>query len=141
MATEADQPTIRRLIKQAGINPMNLHWPNFVVADDHGTVIGLGQVKTHRDGSRELASIVVVPERQHEGIATAIINTLLARETGDVLYLTCQPDLEGYYARFGFDRVESAEYPQYFRRFLPIFNFVGRWFGIRILVMRRDPYG
>jgi N-acetylglutamate synthase-like GNAT family acetyltransferase len=138
-ATQADQPTIRRLVKEANINPMNLHWPNFVVADDEGAIVGLGQVKTHGDGSRELASIAVVPRRQREGIASSIITTLLAHETGDDLYLTCQPNLERYYERFDFHRIERAEYPPYFRRLLPIFNFVGRWFGTRILVMRRDP--
>ena len=137
-ATPADQPTISRLIREANINPINLHWPNFLVADEGGVVIGLGQVKTHGDGSRELASIAVVPERQHEGIASAIIKTLLTRETEDVLYLTCQPTLEGYYERFGFRRIQRAEYPPYFRRFMPIFNFVARWFGAQILVMRRD---
>jgi N-acetylglutamate synthase-like GNAT family acetyltransferase len=117
---------------------MNVHWPNFLVADEGGVTIGLGQVKTHRDGSRELASIAVVPERRHEGIASAIIKTLLARETEDVLYLTCQPRLEGYYQRFGFRRIQRADYPPYFRRFMPIFNFVANWFGAQILVMRKD---
>ena len=43
-------------------------WPNFVVAEDGGTIVGIGQVKTHGDGSRELASIAVIPARQSQGI-------------------------------------------------------------------------
>src|SRR6202521_2197724 len=91
-ATEADQPTIRRLIKEANINPMSLDWPNFVVAEEDGAIVGVGQVKAHGDGSRELASIAVVPARQGQGIGRAIIETLLARAPGIVIHLTCRSD-------------------------------------------------
>ncbi|HEY2941485.1 MAG TPA: hypothetical protein VGN09_03535, partial [Vicinamibacteria bacterium] len=62
-ATQADQATIVRLVRRANLNRMNLRWPNFLVAESDGGVVGIGQVKTHRDGSRELASMVVVSER------------------------------------------------------------------------------
>jgi N-acetylglutamate synthase-like GNAT family acetyltransferase len=62
-ATEADQAGILRLIKEVRLPRMNLRWPNFVVAEEDGEVIGMGQVKSHGDGSRELASIAVVPAR------------------------------------------------------------------------------
>ncbi|MGZ6345051.1 MAG: GNAT family N-acetyltransferase [Candidatus Limnocylindrales bacterium] len=136
-ATEADQATIVRMVREANLNRMDLHWPNFVVAEDDA-VIGIGQVKQHGDGSRELASMAVVPERQGQGIGGAIIETLLAREPG-VLHLTCRRQLEGYYARFGFRRLERAEYPPYFRRLMPIVNLISPLFGTRIIVMRRDP--
>ncbi len=136
-ATEADQPTIRRLIKEANLNRMSLHWPNFVVAEDDGANVGVGQVKAHGDGSRELASLAVVPARQGQGIGRALIETLLAREPGVVLHLTCRRQLEGYYERFGFRRLEPAEYPPYFGRMMPLVNLVARFFGTRILVMRR----
>jgi N-acetylglutamate synthase-like GNAT family acetyltransferase len=137
-ATQVDQETIRRLIKEAGINRMSLNWPNFVVAEDGGEVVGIGQVKTHGDGSRELASIAVIPARQSQGIGSAIIKTLLAREHG-IVYLTCRRELQGYYERFGFRRLDRAEFPRYFRRMIPIINMVARRFGIEILVMRLDP--
>lgn len=137
-ATADDEPTIRRLINAANLNRMNLHWPNFVVAEEDGAIVGVGQVKTHGDRSRELASIAVVPGRQGEGIGSAIIRTLLTSEQGDVLYLTCREQLQGYYERFDFRRLEHAEYPPYFRRLVRIVNVVARLFGMRILVMRRD---
>ncbi|HEY8813759.1 MAG TPA: GNAT family N-acetyltransferase, partial [Candidatus Dormibacteraeota bacterium] len=127
-ATHADQVTIRRLIKEAGINRMSLQWPNFVVADDAGAIVGIGQVKTHGDGSRELASIAVIPARQSQGIGGAIIKTLLDREEG-VVHLTCRRQLQGYYERFGFRRLAPAEFPRYFRRMIPIINVVARLFG------------
>jgi N-acetylglutamate synthase-like GNAT family acetyltransferase len=137
-ATEADQPTIRRLIKEAKLNRMSLNWPNFVVAEEEGAIVGVGQVKTHGDGSRERASMAVVPGRQGEGIGSAIIKTLIAREPGVVLHLTCRSQLGTYYERFGFQRLGAAEYPPYFRRLIPIVNVLARAFGTQILVMRRE---
>ena len=137
-ATEADQPTIRRLIKEANLNRMSLNWPNFVVAEEEGAIVGVGQVKPHGDGSRELASMAVVPARQGDGIGSAIIKTLIAREPDAVLHLTCRRQMGAYYERFGFQRLEAAEYPPYFRRLIPIVNVVARVFGTRILVMRRE---
>ena len=135
-ATEADQSTINRLIKEANLNRMSLKWPNFVVAEEDGAIVGLGQVKPHGDGSRELASIAVVPARQSHGIGSAIIKALLARELGAILHLTCRRELGGYYERFGFRRLVAAEYPPYFKRLMPIVNVVARLFGTQILVMR-----
>jgi len=140
-ATEADQPTIRRLIKQAKLNPMSLDWPNFVVAEEDRAIVGVGQVKAHGDGSRELASIAVVPARQGQGIGRALIERLLARAPGIVIHLTCRSDLEGFYKRFDFRTLERAEYPPYFARMIPLINLVMRPFGMRILVMRREAAG
>ncbi len=139
-ATEADQPTIRRLIKEANLNRMSLEWPNFLMAEEDGEVVGLGQVKAHGDGTRELASIAVAPARQGQGIGSAIINALLQREHG-VLHLTCRREMEGYYMRFGFRLLQPGAYPPYFRRLLPIINALGRLFGMRIVVMRREATG
>ena len=136
-ATEADQPTIRRLIKEANLNRMSLRWPNFVVAEEDGAVVGIGQVKAHGDGSRELASLAVVPPRQGQGIGSMLIKELLARERG-VVHLTCRSQLQHYYERFGFRRLEPAEFPPYFRRMIPIINLVARFLGTQILVMKRE---
>ena len=136
-ATEADQATIRRMIRDAGINPMNLKWRNFLVAEEDGTIVGIGQVKPHGDGSRELASMAVVPDRQREGIGGAIINALIAGEGDRVLHLTCRRELEGYYKRFGFQRVEPQNYSAYFARLLPVVNLFARLAGTKIILMRR----
>jgi N-acetylglutamate synthase-like GNAT family acetyltransferase len=137
-ATKEDHPTIRRFVKDARLNPMSLNWPNFVVAEEDGAVVGVGQVKAHGDGSRELASIVVVPARRSHGIGSAVIRALLAGNPGTVLHLTCRRELQGYYERFGFRRLDQADYPPYFARLIPLANLVGRFSGTRILVMRRE---
>ncbi len=138
-AIQADQPTITRMVREAGINPMSLKWPHFIVAEDGGRTVGIAQVKQHRDGTRELASVAVVPDRQGQGIGSAMVRELIARHGQDVLHLTCLDARQGYYERFGFRRLGRKEYPTYFARMVPLFNSIGRLFRQRIIVMRRDP--
>ena len=38
-------------------------------------MVGVAHIKAHGDGSRELASLAVVPDRQGEGIGGALIYT------------------------------------------------------------------
>jgi N-acetylglutamate synthase-like GNAT family acetyltransferase len=136
-ATVEDQPTIRQIVRAANINPTGLDWPHFILAEDGGAIVGVGQVKPHRDGTRELASIAVIPDRQRQGVGSAIIEELLRREKG-TLHLTCRSRLQGYYERFGFRLLLSRDYPPYFARRIPMINTFLRPFGIRIIVMRRD---
>ncbi len=112
-----------------------------MVAEEEREMVGMGQVKSHGDGSRELASIAVLPKRQGQQIGTAVIKALLAREAGVVLYLSCRRELEGYYERFGFRRVEPAAYPPYFRRTTGLVNRITPLFGIHLIVMRREAAG
>ena len=113
-----DQAAIRRLIYEARINPLGIHWPNFLVAQaSDGRNVGCGQIKVHSDGSRELASIAVTPAYQGKGLAAAIIHELLRREEG-TLYLYCAPGLRSFYPRFGFAEVDAATLPPVLRRTL-----------------------
>jgi N-acetylglutamate synthase-like GNAT family acetyltransferase len=137
-AIASDQPTITRMIHDAGINPMSLDWHRFLIAEDDGQIIGVGQIKVHGDGSRELASLAVIPSRQGQGIGGEIIRALLANETG-TMYLTCRQGLETYYARFGFRRIALDEMPPYFRRLMrlaKVFITLARAEGP--IVMKRD---
>ncbi len=138
LARATDQPIINRIIHDAGINPMSLDWHRFVIAEDDGRVVGIGQIKPHGDGSRELASIAVIPERRGQGIASEIIQHLLAQETG-VVYLTCRSQLESFYARFGFRRIEREQIPPYFRRILRLTNVLAPLMrGVHIIVMQKQ---
>lgn len=125
------------MVREANINPMNLKWPNFLIAEDNGTTVGIGQVKAHRDGSREVASIAVVPSRQGQGIGSLIVTSLLERHRDGVLYLTCELKNQGYYERFGFRRISRKEFPPYFARLMPIVNTFSRLARTEIIVMRR----
>lgn len=138
-ATAADQSTIHRIIHNANINPMSLDWQRFVVAEEDGLVAGVGQVKEHSDGSRELASIAVIPERRGRGIAGEIIRTLLAQEDG-TLYLTCRNSLENFYTRYGFHSIPPQEMTPYFRRLYRLGSALMKIAGgrERLIVMKRQ---
>jgi N-acetylglutamate synthase-like GNAT family acetyltransferase len=143
-ATAADQSTIKSIVRAARIAPYGLDWPRFLVAEDGGRLVGVGQVKPHGDGSRELASLAVIPEYQGQGLGSSLIQSLLAREPGPV-YLFCRDELESYYARFDFEVVGRRELPPIMARlhrlanlFAPLGSlFLGQSF--RIIAMRREP--
>lgn len=142
-AQESDKHIIRRMVRQAGLNPLSLDWQRFVVAQFDGAVIGVGQVKPHRDGSRELASLVVEEAFRGQGVGGAIVHDLLSRESGPV-YLFCRDKLEGYYQRFGFTAAGRSDLPPVMSRLilLPnLFTRVASLFNlrtVRIIAMKRS---
>lgn len=141
-ATKSEDGPIRRLIQQAQINPVGLEWRHFVIAtDDRGQIVGCGQIKEHRGGVRELASVVVVPDWRGRGVAGAIIQRL-KEQAGPPLWLMCRSGLVPLYARFGFDLVAPDEpQPAYYRRMRALakaFVFAGRQDHLAIMSWRED---
>jgi amino-acid N-acetyltransferase len=114
-ALETDQTTIVSLIRQAKINPRNLHWQNFLVAEENGQVVGMRQVKIHSQGTREVASGFVLPEYRRQGISARLMNELLARERGP-LYTMLNEKWAPYHEQFGFKRVDVSQLPSDFRK-------------------------
>ncbi len=143
-ATPADQAAIRRIIRRARLGPFGLNWPNFLIAERGEEIVGVGQVKSHRDGSRELASLAVTPGNQGQGIGTALVQALVAREEG-VLFLFCGAGLRGFYRQFGFEKAAPGVLSPSIRRLLRLIH-AGTWLLSRltarrlaIIAMRRDP--
>jgi N-acetylglutamate synthase-like GNAT family acetyltransferase len=135
-ATEDDSPLIKDLIHRVGINPMDLDWHRFVIAIDRsGKMLGCGQLKQHGRDIIELASIAVEPSYQHQGIARAIIEHLIARAPRP-LYLTCRSRLGSFYEKWGFRSIEPDEMPAYFRRLSHLVNVVGAFMNDKMLVMK-----
>lgn len=139
-ATQNDAAAIRNLIIKVRINPTGLDWRRFVLAvTDEDATIACGQIKTHRDGSVELASIAVEPDRRGEGIARALIQHLLDSHP-ETIYLMCQSSLGGLYEKFGFESIDEDQMPKYFRRVSKLAGMAElmRKEGETLLVMQRS---
>lgn len=144
-AAKKDRLVIRALIYRACLNPLNLNWQRFVVAEQGGKIIGVRQVKTHRDGSREVASGFVLPRYRRQGVSRRLMASLLERETSP-LYLMCDEKWSDYYQQFGFRQENPRQLPTCFFREYRImksfFEFVSRAVlgtRLRVIPMKRTP--
>ena len=138
-----DQETIVSFVRQAKINPRNLHWQNFLVAEEDHKIVGIRQVKTHPQGTREVASGFVLPEYRRQGISARLMQEILSREKG-TLYLMCRDIRAPYYEPFGFRRVEVGQLPSDFLREYRIGRIVTSLMSlfrkerVRIVPLRRE---
>jgi N-acetylglutamate synthase-like GNAT family acetyltransferase len=115
-ARETESRAIKELIHFVGINPMGVDWKRFIVAvNPQDRILGIGQLKPHREDILELASIAVYPEYRGQGIARAIIEQLL-KDGPRPLYLMCESSNGPLYEKFGFRSISYDEMPRYFRR-------------------------
>lgn len=142
-AVEADQSTIESMIHQAKINPRNLHWERFLIAEENGKILGIRQVKIHKEGTREVASGFVLPEYRRQGISAQLMKAILAKESGP-LYLMCRDRRTYYYEPFGFRQLAVNELPPDFRKEYRIGRIVTSLLSllskdkVRIVPMKRD---
>jgi amino-acid N-acetyltransferase len=109
-ATADDQESIVALVRSERLNPTGLHWQNFVVAEDAGRIVGAAQIRKHKDGSRELASLVVEPSWRARGLAARLIETLLASEHGHLFVITSERR-SAYFARWRFQTANRSRAP------------------------------
>ena len=143
-ARQEDQETIVSFIRQAKLNPRNLHWQNFLVAEENGQIIGIRQIKVYADGTREAASGFVLPEYRRQGISARLMNELLARETRPV-YTMVNEKRAPYYEQFGFRRVDASQLPADFRKEYRIGRVVTTLLSlfakerVRIVPLKREP--
>ena len=129
-ARESDQAILRQIINKARLNPLGISWRAFdIVEGARGQVLGCGQIKHHREGSKELASLYIAPEFRGQGIAAALIRQLQSKARSD-LWLTCRSDLIPFYKRFEFTEVgDPTQMPRYFRRVWQLFRLFTRLVG------------
>jgi N-acetylglutamate synthase-like GNAT family acetyltransferase len=121
-------------VRWAALDPFNLNWPNFVVAEVDGQIAGIGQIRPYPQ-CPELGSIVTLPDYQGRGIAAEIIETLLEGQTATV-YLECATRMAAYYTRFGFQEIPWWQAPMPLNLKAGLGNVIGRLGGWRIAVMR-----
>jgi N-acetylglutamate synthase-like GNAT family acetyltransferase len=139
-AQKEDTPAIYDLISEGRINPTGVDWQRFILAvTPEGEAIGCGQIKPHRDGSQELASIAVTLAWQGKGVARAIIERLMDG-VDTPLYLMCVSTMGPLYEKFGFRGLKAEEMPKYFRRVSKLAGFIEplRKEGQALLVMGRE---
>lgn len=144
-ATADDQDRIVALVRRDRLKPTGLSWPNFVVAVDDTELVGAAQIRKHRDGSRELGSLIVVSRWRGTGVASRMVRSLLASEQGPVFTITGKVRAATF-ARWGFQPVDTSQAPAKIR-----FNYyvgaIGGGFvsllcrcgGNRLIVLKRRP--
>lgn len=126
---------IRSMIHTEWLDPFNVHWENFLVAETNGRIIGMGQIKPY-PGARELGSLAVVADQRKRGVGAAIIKALIARENGP-LYLFCLAFREPYYGKFGFRSVTVDDLPPALKSKFRLGKFFARLYRRRLIVMYR----
>jgi N-acetylglutamate synthase-like GNAT family acetyltransferase len=132
-ATAADQALITKLVRDAHLNPLRLGWVNFLVAEQveemGPRVVGIGQLRPHKDGIQELASLVVKPQARGSGVGGQLVKALIDKAERP-LYLMCDDGKRAYYERFDFYEVRNiAEVPRSLRGLKRIANVVGSIFA------------
>jgi N-acetylglutamate synthase-like GNAT family acetyltransferase len=133
-ATAADERLIKSLINRAQLDPSNVHWKNFVVAEHEGEVIGIGQLKPYSDCT-ELGSLVTLKAYRGKGVAASIIQALEDKATFP-LYLICRDIMESYYESFGYKKISFKETPTSLRLKL-LFSLLYRLIGVEVIAMKK----
>ena len=134
-ASAADDATIKRMVRGEGLDPTSLKWQHFLVAEEDGKVVGIGQVKQY-PGCQELGSLVVLPEYRGQGIAGDLIRALEARARRP-LYLLCRDHMQAYYERFGYQWIPIWKAPAPLLIKL-VFTRLFLLAGLRVVVLRKE---
>ena len=130
-AIRSDQSEILKLVRSENLNPINLRWENFLLGEtEQNRIIAIVQLKKHKDGSKELASLVVQPENRGQGYAGKLIKALISG-CDETIYLMCRSGLGPFYQQYGFEPITREEMPVYFKRIHTLFGLMKR-------VIKRD---
>lgn len=126
-ALATDRKNLKRLVRASGINRYGIHWNHFYLAvNGNGRIIGCGQLKPHRDGSLELASLAVQKRWRGRGVARCLIEELI-QASDSHLWLICGSKLMSFYGKYGFKAAyNDLDKSRYFRRFYRISSIIRR---------------
>jgi amino-acid N-acetyltransferase len=138
-----EQEAICTLVRSERLNPHHLHFENFAVAVSGREIIGASQIRRHKDGSRELGSVVVARPWRGRGLSVEIIGTLLEGETGAIYAITRKRHAH-HYARWGFVAVPPGSAPRAVRINFRIGDTIGTLMALlqrrrvnRLTILRR----
>lgn len=110
-ARPEDPPAILAMVTSERLNPIGLHGSRFQLALTQGRLIGAVQMCLHRDGSRELGSLVVIESGRGLGVAVRLIDAVLAERSGPVQVITNLRHA-GRWARWGLAQIATQEAPR-----------------------------
>jgi N-acetylglutamate synthase-like GNAT family acetyltransferase len=98
-ARPADRAEVLALLESQKGLEIAFEPEEFMVATEGGQVVACGRLRTHADGSLELASVATHPGHRGRGVASALVQALLRDVQQDVYALALAP---GFFARHRF---------------------------------------
>lgn len=117
-ARSADIPAILALLAHNGLPVDGLadHIATTLVARHAGRVVGSAALETHVDGVL-LRSVAVAPHLHHQGLGRELTSRALrlASELHAPAVYLLTTTAEGYFPRFGFERITRDEVPESIR--------------------------
>jgi amino-acid N-acetyltransferase len=122
------------MVRGESLDPTALHWSHFLIAEDAGQTVGIGQIRPYPN-CRELGSLVVLESHRGQGVGALLIEALLKDEPGPV-FLECLAYRKAYYSKFGFQRVPWWATPMPLKLKAAFGGVFGRLFGYRVITMR-----
>ena len=126
-AQAKDAKMVIGMVREAGLDPSQLQWQQFLVTCKGKKIIGVGQLRRY-GAAQELGSLVVSPAWRKKGIGAALINALVIQREGP-LFLECRTPLSSYYEQFGFQKIKWYEAPWPLKAKFGLFTFITLFFG------------
>jgi amino-acid N-acetyltransferase len=121
------------------LDPTQLRWQQFLVAETGGEIVGVGQLRRYGN-VEELGSLVVSEAWRARGVGGALVRALIERRRGP-LYLECEARRVPYYGKFGFRRLPWYLVPWPLKVKFGLSYYVSRLFGIEITAMQYSEQG
>jgi amino-acid N-acetyltransferase len=113
-AQSSDAAAIRALLEaqQLPVDGLSDHLQTLLVAKLNGTVVGSAGLELHTEGAL-LRSVAVTPDHQGQHLGGDLTSAAidLARTMGAPAIYLLTTTAEGYFPRFGFERIQRADVP------------------------------
>jgi amino-acid N-acetyltransferase len=109
-----DAEDVLRLVEQAHLplNGLRDHLATTLVAKRDGHIVGTAALEVYADGAL-MRSLAVTREAQGRGLGHELTNAAvgLARELGAPAVFLLTTTAEGFFPKFGFERIERQDVP------------------------------